>query len=65
MEHLLSFLLPGAAETKNSVSFIEILNPLDADPITLEQRTSIIGYADFESFWGNSETPHWVDNKPY
>lgn len=54
-----------ATDKKQSLSFIEILNPLDAQAVHSEDSLTLPGYADFESFWGSREISHWVDNQPY
>ena len=51
-----------AGAKQSSVSYIEILNPLESQPIITKDRFSLPGYTDFESFWKNKKTTHWVDS---
>lgn len=53
-----------AAEMKQSLSFVELLNPAESLPLRSKGQLRIMGYADFESFWGSKENTHWVDAAP-
>lgn len=51
------------SENKQAVSFLEILNPNDSPPLSLQKPQKITGYKGFESFWGNTAKSHWTDSE--